>query len=391
MSVRVGYQGIPGAYSEAAIHELLGYTSETGRKIEAVPFPSFKEAFNAVQEKLVDFSLIPVENNTGGTVHANYDLLLNYQLSIVAELNFRVRHCLLVRKGVTKKCEIKKIISHYQALAQCDNYIKSFPDWEREAAFDTAGSAELIKTNSEKGDRYEGCAAIASSLAAKHYDLDIFEEGIEDSDRNFTRFVLLRRQSVVPSLNLLCKTTVIFSLKNVPGALFKALACFSLREIDLTKIESRACPPHLATELNGSKLNQAITSKTEDSHPVLLRTGSSMASSDFVYLFHLDFLAHGNSQNAKNAISHLAEICNYLRVLGTYPTAGRICQDLHELTKPSLNVQSFHETILNSKSILKIAILGFGTFGQFLAKTFVKHHEIMASSRTNYTQVYNLF
>jgi prephenate dehydratase len=202
--IRVCYQGEPGAYSEKSLRELLG------SNVIAVPRPDFESCYRAVASKECDYACLPVENSLGGSIHDNYDLQLKYDLTIVAEHECRVSHCLHAMPGV-KKSDIKYCMSHPQALAQCDNYlsglgIKPVP------MYDTAGSAKLLRDNAiaakspsdKKPSRalpdkctLENTAAIASDLAGTTYQLNCLDKKIEDDDTNFTRFLLLGRSERV--------------------------------------------------------------------------------------------------------------------------------------------------------------------------------------------------
>lgn len=226
--LKIAYQGEPGAYSEKAARELLG------PRVITVNYPSFEDTFRAVATREADYAVVPIENSLGGSIHTNFDLQLRYDLNIIAEHEFRVEHSLLVLPG-TKRENVKKVLSHPQALAQCDNYIRAW-GIEKESTYDTAGSAKMIK---EKN--LTDCAAIASDLAGSTYGLEVLDSNIEDDDNNFTRFLLLSRQSVSSLIppNMPAKTSIVFVLPDSPGGLYKALSCFSLRDIDCCKIESR--------------------------------------------------------------------------------------------------------------------------------------------------------
>jgi arogenate/prephenate dehydratase len=218
--MKIAFQGEPGAYSEKAARELLG------PRIITSPCQSFEDTFKAVASREADYCVVPIENSLGGSIHTNYDLLLRYDLHIIAEHEFRVEHSLLALPGV-KKEDIKKVLSHPQALAQCDNYLRNW-GVGREETYDTAGSAKMIKDKNMRD-----CAAIASDLAGLTYGLEVMDSNIEDWDNNFTRFLLLARQPVssqIPPL-MAAKTSIVFVLENTPSALYKALACFSLRDI----------------------------------------------------------------------------------------------------------------------------------------------------------------
>ena len=192
--IRVAYQGEPGAYSEKATRELLG------KNVVAVGRPNFESCFKAVEGMECDYACLPVENSLGGSIHENYDLMLRYDLTIVAEHEFRVHHCLLAKPGV-KKEDIKYAISHPQALAQCDNYLRGL-DITPVPSYDTAGSAKLLAEGKKlpRDCTPENTASIASDLAGKTYGLNCLAEGIEDDDSNFTRFLLLGRKGVVQYL-----------------------------------------------------------------------------------------------------------------------------------------------------------------------------------------------
>jgi prephenate dehydratase len=273
--MRVAFQGEPGAYSEAAALEHFG--AET----VAVPCETFDAVFASVESRVCDGGLVPIENSLAGSIHRNYDLLLQHALPIVGEHYLRVRHCLIARPGV-ELAEIRKVISHPQGLAQCEKYLRSLPGVKSEAVYDTAGSVKIIR---EQGDR--SVAAIASRRAAEVYGMAILAEGIEDDPANFTRFLVIARHSmspqpVVPGGD--AKTSIVFTLRNVPGSLFKAMSVFALRDLDLTKIESRP-----------------------------------LVGKPWEYLFYIDFAGSTADLAVSRALDHLGEYALMLRVLGSYP------------------------------------------------------------------------
>ena len=388
-SIRVAYQGEPGAYSEKAARELLG------PRVTTVNYESFDDAFKAVALKEADYAVVPIENSLGGSIHTNFDLQLRYNLHVIGEHEFRVEHSLLALPGV-KKSDIKNIMSHPQALAQCDNYIRQM-GVNREATYDTAGSAKMIK---EKN--LLTCAAIASDLAGATYGLDVLESNIEDRDNNFTRFLLLSRQSVSALLppNKAAKTSIVFLLPNNPGALYKALACFSLREIDFCKIESRPTSVQLIQSLQLKK-EQGGVSPSPDR-----KTASENTYNDdlprFQYTFYLDFLGSELDDRTQNALMHLREQSQFVRVLGSYPRGGTGISSGNNLIGPiraaldtlgKIPVTTEYPTVVlpnglkTSQPGLKIGIVGFGKFGQFLAKTFVKKNEVYCMSKEDKTTV----
>jgi prephenate dehydratase len=231
--------------------------------------------FSSVEQGACERGMLPIENSLAGSIHRNYDLLLQHSLAIVGEFHLRVEHCLIGLPGVSMD-EIHTVISHPQALAQCDGYLRKL-GIATSAAYDTAGSVRII---SEKGDRSQ--AAIASRRAAKLYGMSILAEGIEDNAANFTRFLAVASQPVTPNGD--AKTSIVFTLRNMPGALFKALSVFALRDIDLTKIESR---------------------------PLVGKPGD--------YLFYIDFAGSTADAGVAHALDNLGEYALTLRVLGSYP------------------------------------------------------------------------
>jgi prephenate dehydratase len=271
MAKRIGFQGEHGAYSELAAKAMLGADTET------VPHRSFDDVFEAVQAGNLDHGLVPIENSLAGSIHRNYDLLQRHSLHIIGETQLRVEHCLIAQPGVALK-DVRIVRSHPQALAQCEHYLHDL-GVEIEAAYDTAGSVRELRDSGARD-----AAAIASRLAAEVYKMSILCEGIEDDHDNFTRFLLLNREPAAPSGDV--KTSIVFALNNKPAALFRAMACFALRDIDLTKIESRPIP-----------------------------------GSVWQYHFYLDFLASQHDGAGQLALGQLAEMATELRVLGTYPRA----------------------------------------------------------------------
>ena len=263
----VAFQGEPGAYSEQAVFGYFG-------QVETLPCESFDQVFIEVGAGHCEFGLIPIENSLAGSIHQNYDLLLRHNLHIVGEYFLRVRHCLIANPGV-QKSDIRKVISHVQALGQCAGYLRAL-GVKTGPEYDTAGSVKMLKAS---GDRTT--AAIASRRAAEIYGMQILEEGIEDNSENYTRFLAIAPQPIVPESE--AKTSIVFTLRNQPGALFKALSVFALRDIDLSKIESRP-----------------------------------LAGTPWNYLFYIDFAGAVSDDTVQRALSHLSEYALMLRVLGSY-------------------------------------------------------------------------
>ncbi|GAA0146491.1 dehydratase [Lithospermum erythrorhizon] len=219
---KVAYQGVPGAYSEAAA--LKAYP-----KCETVPCDQFEAAFKAVELWLVDKAVLPIENSVGGSIHRNYDLLLRHRLHIVGEVQLVVNHCLMTLPGVRAE-ELKRVLSHPQALSQCEMTLNKY-GLVRVSADDTAGAAQMVASQGVKDT-----GAVASARAAELYGLDILAANIQDDSDNITRFLILAREPIIPGTHKPHKTSIVFSLAEGPGVLFKALAVFALREINLTKV-----------------------------------------------------------------------------------------------------------------------------------------------------------
>jgi prephenate dehydratase len=267
VELKVAFQGEAGAYSEQAAYGYFG-------PIEAQPAESFDAVFKAVTSGKVDAGLIPIENSLAGSIHQNYDLLLSHDLHIVGEYLLRIRHCLIAAPGV-QISDIKKAISHPQALGQCAAYLRE-RGIQPEAVYDTAGSVKMLK-----GSGALDTAAVASKHAAQLYGMQVLEEGIEDNLENYTRFLAIARSPVRPDGE--AKTSIVFTLKNTPGALFKALSVFALRDINLSKIESRP-----------------------------------LVGKPWEYLFYIDFIGAEHDPHVAKALDHLCEYALMLRVLGSY-------------------------------------------------------------------------
>lgn len=282
--VRVAYQGLPGAYSEAAA--LKAYP-----KCETVPCDQFESVFKAVELWLVDKAVLPIENSVGGSIHRNYDLLLRHRLHIVGEVQLIVNHCLLALPGVTKE-ELNRVLSHPQALDQCEIALNKL-GVVRVSAEDTALAAQIVAS-----DGIRDTGAVASSRAAEIYGLDILAQTIQDDLDNITRFLILAREPIIPGTDKPHKTSIVFTLEEGPGVLFKALAVFALREINLSKIESRP----------------------QRKRPLRIVDDSNKGSATyFDYLFYIDFEASMAEPRAQYALGHLQEFARFIRVLGCYP------------------------------------------------------------------------
>jgi len=275
----VAFQGEPGAFSEDAARQLLG------PDISTLPCRSFEDVFEAVVARNADYAVTPIENSLAGSVHKNYDLLLEHDLTIVSETSLRIVHNLIAPAGVRFE-DVRKVYSHPVALAQCERFLRSHSGLEASAVYDTAGSVKMVV---EGGRRDE--AGIAGASAAATYGAQVLIEGIEDNSENYTRFLLLTRHELEnkrsigskPAEKSARKTSVVFRIGNKPGALFRALGVFALRDIDLLKIESR---------------------------PIEGRP--------WEYSFYLDLSGDAKEASVERALGHLGEMTESLKVLGSY-------------------------------------------------------------------------
>jgi prephenate dehydratase len=269
--MRIAYQGEPGAYSEAAA---LQYG---GPQVETLPCKSFDDVFEAVVKRRATHGVVPLENSIGGTIHRNYDLLLDHEITITGEVELDIVHCLLALPG-TQIQDVKTVYSHPLALAQCERYLRDL-GVTVEAVYDTAGGAKLVAEQ-----KLTGAAALASRRAAEVFGLDVLQEAVQDFEYNITRFAIIGG-APSPDAN---KTTIVFALPSTPGALFKALSVFALRDINLTKLESRP-----------------------------------MRGRPWEYLFYVEVEARRDDLACARALTHLAEFAKWTRVLGTYKGADR--------------------------------------------------------------------
>lgn len=273
--MHVAFQGEVGAYSEEAA--LAVYAGA-----RAVPMPTMEAVFDAVDCGAVDRGVVPIENTLFGSVHVNYDLLRGRRVQIVGELQLRIRHHLLVVPG-TRLEDVRTVHSHPQALGQCQEFLRrTLPHAEATPAYDTAGAAKMVAACGTQ-DR----AAIAARRAAQEYRLAILASDIESHPLNYTRFLALAPENAeLPPRDeqRQQKTSVVFALRdNVPGALFKSLAVFALRDLDLYKVESR---------------------------PLVGHPGR--------YLFYLDVEGHAANARVQRALDHLCELTAEVKVLGSY-------------------------------------------------------------------------
>jgi len=269
--MKVAFQGIPGAYSEEAIRQYFG------PDVDVLPCQTFAQIFEAVERGDADRGMLPVENAIAGSVTRSYELLMDHDLRVQAEVILHVRHMLMAAPG-TKMDDLKRARSHPQALAQCRQYLLRH-GLEPVPAFDTAGSAKELAENPEPGT-----AAIASALAAELYGLEILDQDIADLPFNYTRFFVIGTED--PPRAQRSKTSLIFAVRHCPGALYGCLGEFASRNINLTKIESRP-----------------------------------RRNKPWQYLFYLDFEGHWQDPPCEAALLGLLRRASFVKMLGSYPAA----------------------------------------------------------------------
>jgi len=291
-AIRVAIQGEAGSFSHEAAEQMLPRCS-------VVPCARSAEVFDRVETGSVAAAVIPIENSLAGTVAEHADLLVSRDVFIQAEFRLRIVHNVIAAPGVKLRA-VRRLLSHPVALDQCRDFFRHHSNIEPVSFYDTAGSVKHVVAQN-----LPDAAGIAGRHAAREYSGKILQAGIEDDKRNFTRFLLIRKsgakpgpaathkgkstasasryQRLIPSgAN---KTSIAYKLKNQPGALFKSLSVFALRDISLSKIESRP-----------------------------------MRGRPWEYVFYVDFL-RGDDEPARNALRHLGEVAEFVKVLGIYPAA----------------------------------------------------------------------
>jgi len=267
--MKIAFQGIKGAFSEAAIYKHFGQQTGT------VGYPNIEDVFETVVTGKVKYGIIPVENSIAGSVSRAYDYFLEKAVYAVAEVYLPIRHYLMGHRGVTLE-QIRFALSHPMALHQCEKFlqehhIKPIPE------YDTAGAAKIVAQDGERAK-----AAIASQLAAVYYDLEILAENIQTTDINMTRFLVIHHKPLDNVENE--KTSIAFKTKHHPGALEECLHTLSSNNINLTKIQSRPIPEN-----------------------------------PWEYVFYADFEGGVDDENVKQGLTQLRQASKYLKILGSYP------------------------------------------------------------------------
>lgn len=279
--MKVAIQGELGSFSHEAAERMLPRCS-------VVPCARSAEVFDRVESGSVVAAVIPIENTLAGTVAEHADLMVARDVFIQAEYLLRIVHNVIAGPGV-KIGSLRRVLSHPVALDQCRDFFQRHSQIEAVPFYDTAGSVKHVIANQLKD-----AAGIAGRQAAREYAGQILQASVEDDKRNFTRFFLIRKVggagqkgTRLPRLipRGANKTSIAFKVKNLPGALFKSLSVFALRDISLSKIESRP-----------------------------------MRGRPWEYVFYVDFL-RGDDEPARNALRHLGEVAEFVKVLGIYPAA----------------------------------------------------------------------
>ncbi len=268
---KVAFQGVRGAYSESAIYSFFGPETET------LSCSSLRDMFEGVESGQADAALLPVENALIGSMPQAYELLMERDLRIQAEVILRIRHTLMATPG-TKLEDLRRVRSTAQSLNQCEKFIEA-NNLERLSSFDTASSARDLAANPEKD-----LGVIASQLAAEIYKLDVLQKEIEDAPFNYTRFFLLGNED--PPRAQRSKTSLIFAARHLPGSLYSCLSEFAERNINLTKLESRP-----------------------------------RRNRPWQYLFYLDFEGHWQDERSEAALLGLLRKAGFVKMLGSYPAA----------------------------------------------------------------------
>jgi prephenate dehydratase/chorismate mutase/prephenate dehydratase len=272
-TITVAFQGERGAFGDEAVQMHFGQDPEVTP--EPQPYRNFADVFRAVAAGEVDYGLVPVENSQAGSINDTYDLLRQHDLYVIGEIGHPVNHCLLCLPG-QQLSDIKRVISHPQALAQSDNYLREL-GVEIVATYDTAGSAKMIRE-----EHLEGVAAVAAAGAAELYELDILARGIQTIKDNYTRFIALGREPA-PRRAGAAKTMLVIATAHQPGSLYRCLGALAANNINMLKLESR---------------------------PSRQRA--------WEYVFYLDIEGHREDAHVRTALADLASHTVFCKVLGSF-------------------------------------------------------------------------
>jgi prephenate dehydratase len=275
--IGVAFQGERGAFGDEAARVYFGERESrgAGREVSPVPCKTFADVFRAVAGGEVDYGLVPVENSQAGSINDTYDLLRQHDLFVIGEFSHEVNQCLLCLKG-QKLEDIKRVISHPQALAQSDVFLREL-GVEIVATYDTAGSAKMLRD-----EQLMGVAAIAAAGAAEIYDLEVLARDIQTIKGNYTRFIALGREPA-PREEGQAKTMLVMATAHQPGSLYKCLGFLAANNINLLKLESRPSRQRV-----------------------------------WEYVFYLDFEGHRDDPPVRKALAELAEHTTFCKVLGSF-------------------------------------------------------------------------
>jgi 3-deoxy-7-phosphoheptulonate synthase len=267
---QIVYQGEPGCNSHVASNKFFP------KNIKRLGVKTFKDIFEMVKNKKETYGIVPVENSLTGSIHQNYDLLLDYDLWVIGAVKLRIEHNLMAPAGTDIKT-IKEIWSHPEALAQCRDFLSSHPEYKVVSVYDTAGAAKIVKEQ-----KINNVAIIAGPQVAKLYKFKKLKKNIESHPDNFTRFLIISKEKKIYTGEN-ARTMFVFGVKNEAGILFRCLSIFALRNINLTKLESRA-----------------------------------VVGMPYDYLFYIDFEGTMEDENCKHAVETLKEVVTYFKLLGSY-------------------------------------------------------------------------
>jgi 3-deoxy-7-phosphoheptulonate synthase len=264
------YQGEPGCNSDVASNKFFP------KNVKRTGVRTFRDIFETVKSEAETYGVVPVENSLTGSIHQNYDLLLDYDLWVIGAVNLRIQHNLMAPADTDIK-SVKEVWSHPEALAQCRDFLSSHPEFKVVSVYDTAGAAKIVKEQ-----KIKDVAIIAGPQVAKLYKFKKLKENIESHPDNFTRFLIISKKKKIHTGEN-ARTMFVFGVKNEPGILFRCLSIFALRNIDLTKLESRA-----------------------------------VIGRPYEYLFYIDFKGSMEDENCKHAVETLKEVVKYFKLLGSY-------------------------------------------------------------------------
>lgn len=274
-TIKVSYQGTDGAFSHQAA---MRHFEQRYANVECIGYTRFEEAAAAVEDGEVDVGILPIENTTAGSINDTYDLLNEKDLYVIGEEVLKIQHCLMAPEDIPLN-NIRRILSHPQAIAQCSKFLTSLPRCHIESYFDTAMAAQKVRDDADLSQ-----AAIASAFAAEIYGLKILKRDLANQAENYTRFVVVSPEPVTCDPQLNCKTSLIFATIDEKGALLKCLNLLGDNGINMTKLESR---PRMG-------------------HP-------------WQFLFYLDIEGNQEEPRIEDALIKLKKKAQYFKVLGSYP------------------------------------------------------------------------